>query len=993
MEGSSSLGGATLVVVGMFVPYIFAGLAQRRLYDRPPSATPSSPRCAEATLSSLSSALSPSLSPLSPSLFPSLSPSLSPLSSSLSLSASDVLSYAAGGHPWARQEAHREGCLLSLSPGTDEKKESFRYTFTVLALNCAVSAFVAFLALLLLHLWKREDGQRQRESDIDERASERARTALEKERRACMIDENAFVIDKEAFVIDKGAFVIDEGALLIGSNAFVVEGETSEGTRFVGRRKRLGRGRSPEAEREEGTQMAWGRLGKAFLSRSAWHQALVDVSGTIFRKYVCFPRSSLPTGDSARRVLAWVGDKGHRLTFERLAPHVFVSTFWQTEGKRASACRTFGLPSLSRVPPWKSLFAFCSRRRTRTCRVSCPRRRGFKEEGEKADAGCRSQRGRDEETGETRESDERLKRETSFKSELCAPGAPLSSWDSAPVVVVGKEDEEATLASPFPSLAIMQREVDFATKRHRGSRLLPASLRQGKGEDTDAENAAIRRELLLVSLGTFAAKAASFHSLTVVDFATLAVAKCAKPVGVLILSGLLGRRVSRKEVAGVLWMAVWVYVFNASCASEKNRASASGAFDAGVGERTVGNLVLFASLALDSFSVSRQDHVLLRRHRLCPYTLMLVSSVYGLLFSLVLCVSFEGAAGLRYFLGSVFAASGASSPESPTFLSPRTSPSPVSESPSLSSTAFRPQPDGAPDAGALGDSLFFLSLVSLSPLACSVIVAVGGAVAQLCGSKCMQLVGAVCSSILTTLRRVALVFVALLLQREPVPWLASLAVANICLAGIVRLLSSFRGRKKMRSPLPSPASPRSPSALAATKRRFSERTHIPSQAFSSPSRLDTSPAGGVADFHGEASSPCSSPTLSASASPRPLWVSASCLQESRRGWTESMQNARSVAPSLLGFATREEEEWRAQGVASEDTLQGSFSFISRLPSLSASPASTCDKMCQEDSPALGLTVSTVANSEDGDDEKGKCSEWTPCGREGTKEKMAADAGR
>ncbi|KYK68111.1 UAA transporter family protein, partial [Toxoplasma gondii TgCatPRC2] len=369
-----------------------------------------------------------------------------------------------------------------------------------------------------------------------------------------------------------------------------------------------------------------------------------------------------------------------------------------------------------------------------------------------------------------------------------------------------------------------------------------------------------------------------------------------------------------------------------------------------------------------------QDHVLLRRHRLCPYTLMLVSSVYGLLFSLVLCVSFEGAAGLRYFLGSVFADSGASSLESASFLSPRMSPSPVSESLRLSSTAFHPHPDSAPDAGALGDSFFFLSLVSLSPLACSVVVAVGGAVAQLCGSKCMQLVGAVCSSILTTLRRVALVFVALLLQSEPVPWLASLAVANICLAGIVRLLSSLRGRKKIRSPLPSPSSPRSPSALEATQRRFSERTHIPSQAFSSPSRPGASPAGGISDFHGEASSPCSSLTLSPSVSPRPLWVSASCLQESRRGWTESMQNAQRVAPSLAGFATQAEEDWRAEGVASEETLQCSFSFVSQLPSLSASPASTCDKMRQEDSPALGLTVSTVANSEDGDDEKGKRSE-------------------
>nr|CEL78527.1 TPA: UDP-galactose transporter homolog 1 [Toxoplasma gondii VEG] len=956
MEGSSSLAGATLVVVGMFVPYIFAGLAQRRLYDKPPSATASSPRCAEATLSS------------------ALSSALSPPSSSLSLSASDVLSYAAGGHPSTRQAAHREECLLSLSPRLDEKNESFRYTFTVLALNCAVSAFVAFLALLLLDLWKREDRQRQRESDIDERAFERTQTAVERERMACMIDEGAFVIIKEALAIDKEALAIDNGALVVGSKAFVVDGETSEGTRFVGKRKRLGRGRSLEAEREEGAQKAWGRLGKAFLSRSAWYQALVDVSGTIFRKFVCFPCSSLPTGDCARRVLAWVGDKGHRLTFGRLAPHAFVSTICQTEGKRASARRLFGVPSLSRMRLWKSLSVFCSRWRIRTCRVSSPGRTGFKEEGEKTDAGCRSQRGRDEETGETRESEEGLKRETSFKNDLCATSAPLSSWDSAPVVVVGKEDEEATLASPFPSLAVKQREVEFAPKRHHGSRLLPASLRQGKGEDADAENAAIRRELLLVSLGTFAAKAASFHSLTVVDFATLAVSKCAKPVGVLILNGLLGRRVSRKEVAGVLWMAVWVYVFNASCASDKNRASASGASDAGVRERIIGNLVLLASLTLDSFSVSRQDHVLLRRHRLCPYTLMLVSSVYGLLFSLVLCVSFEGAAGLRYFLGSVFADSGASSLESASFLSPRTSPSPVSESPRLSSTAFHPHPDSAPDAGALGDSFFFLSLVSLSPLACSVVVAVGGAVAQLCGSKCMQLVGAVCSSILTTLRRVALVFVALLLQSEPVPWLASLAVANICLAGIVRLLSSLRGRKKIRSPLPSPSSPRSPSALEATQRRFSERTHIPSQAFSSPSRPGASPAGGISDFHGEASSPCSSLTLSPSVSPRPLWVSASCLQESRRGWTESLQNARRVAPSLAGFATQAEEDWRAEGVASEETLQCSFSFVSQLPSLSASPASTCDKMRQEDSPALGLTVSTVANSEDGDDEKGKRSE-------------------
>ncbi|CBZ56111.1 conserved hypothetical protein [Neospora caninum Liverpool] len=827
MEGAS-LGRAALVVFGMFVPYIFSGLAQRRLYDKP--LPPSPRRCSGASVSSPAAPPPPSLA------------------------ASDDLSYAAPREAEGDQGAPGDGCMLLLSPAAHQKDESFRFTFTVLAMNCATSAVVAFLALLLVHLWDwnggRAGGQREAEEGVhatDEKASE-----TEGNRERIWAEDNE---------------------------------EPAGGS--------IRKGESERAPRDafRGFQMA-------ILSRAAWRQAVQEV-GTLCRRYLCFSLSSLPTSEGARRVAARLHQsrrgepEAHPVT-----PHFFL----RKDGAPDHAASRFSLASL--VSPWKTLSRLVSCWHPRAFSLYSLRSAGLGRRS-RPPPRCLGQ-GRDEQGEGEGESETELEGVDGVKGEALSSCVWPPNWKPR------REGDAAMGAFPSPSPLVKQRDVGVASQRYRTSRLFPPTDNgQGKEDIAAGQDSSIRRELLLVSFCTFAAKAASFHSLIVIDFATLAVAKCAKPVGVLVLSALLGRRVRRRELVSVLWLAVWVYVFNASSASEKRkdggaRASAS-VFDADLGERILGNLVLLISLVLDSFSVSRQDQVLLQRHRLCPYTLMLASSVYGLLFSLLLCFWFEGASGFRFFLASVVAASGASGPASPAFLSPtrrftagfqHLPSAPAGESPVANlAWAAGEARDGRARAG-----VSFLSLVSLSPFACGIVVAVGSAVSQLCGSQCMRLVGAVSTSILSTLRRVALVFVALLLQREPVPWLAGVAVTNICV---------------------------------------------------------------VAD---ELSSPCSLRSVYP-ASPLPLFASASCLQESGRCWAEGAQTCSEASPTLSVFVATGEAGLR-QGFTGDDSPRGLSSFASRLPSLS-SPASTCEDG-KQGSPTLGGTMSTAAHSDDGD-EKGKRS--------------------
>ncbi|PFH38105.1 hypothetical protein BESB_004460 [Besnoitia besnoiti] len=1000
MERSSTLSSVPLVaatVLGMFVPYVFSGLAQRRLYDAPLS-----------SFAEREASLSPPLSASHPSSAASPAVGASLPSPSASASAAFAPSELAAASLASREAA---GAHEPVAAGG----EAFRFTFTMMALNCLTAAAVAFAACLLLRLL----------------APNRARG-----------------LPQEA-----------------GEPRRVPEGRSEpDASEKIRRHETAPAGACADwgTPRHEG-RLDWGRRrdlrtpARLLLSRAAWSAAFRDVSADLAQKYLV---AFSPFAAGSKICGRWASCSPDPHWCARPQDSLRVES-------GSLALRRASLLIRGRVRPLKGLgFAFAwgigkalaDRRFAPWRRVSflLPQASALGFSASPAPSllfstACRSH------WFPRRGADSRDAWRADPQGEGGIDSACLSStlWQTPQRQSRSRADdgESEPLQSAFP-LGSQPTELEPADgcclAPQSGPRLSSCfhssspgfkARRTAPNEGTDAQVwEKIRRELFWISLCTFAAKAAGFHSLTVVDFATVAVAKCAKPVAVLILSAWLGRKASRRELLGVVWISLWVYVFNASSAAGKSKkgegadaADASPeALYAAVGWRLLGNGLVLGTLLLDSFSISRQDHVLLQHHRLCPYELMLVSNVYGLLFSLAFCLTFEGFAGFRFFFAPTFSAWAsqlassaqltprrgafvASSPPPPVFLHPPSgavwpaslvavppfaAPPPDSspsasapsahlwggEGPVLSagvSAAAAGWWGGAQDAGEgeSGEELGFgawalacLSLGSLSPLACGLIAALGSAVSQLCGSKCLQLAGAVCSSVLTTLRRVALVLVAVLLQKETLPGLAFLAVANICLAAVLRLVSSLGLRQGGRCDLAgAPAGSCSPGArlsAACAPVPLSSPSDAAEISFPSPSWA----AGG---------SPALSAFLCLSASSSPSrWVPSpfpSAVLSSRCAHAHGPQEGSESIEAFSVFVDGLDETSPQSARVGWTPLSSPFVRACSPFVLSSSEATLPQRSDRRaastlETPAVCMTVSTAASSDDEEEGGGSVDE-------------------
>eukprot|EP00922_Rhytidocystis_sp_ex-Travisia-forbesii_P060000 GHVS01088938.1.p1 GENE.GHVS01088938.1~~GHVS01088938.1.p1 ORF type:complete len:647 (-),score=47.10 GHVS01088938.1:236-2176(-) len=125
-------------------------------------------------------------------------------------------------------------------------------------------------------------------------------------------------------------------------------------------------------------------------------------------------------------------------------------------------------------------------------------------------------------------------------------------------------------------------------------------------------NAVLRKDYLWVSLTFMAGKVAGNHSLTLVDYATQALAKCAKPVSVVILGILhFGLRFKSSDVICSVWIVTSLVVFN---------IFAQGNFSKKHTVSTIkGNTLLLFSLICDGLTGARLDRLVSRiRESLLP---------------------------------------------------------------------------------------------------------------------------------------------------------------------------------------------------------------------------------------------------------------------------------------------------------------------------------------------------------------------------------------
>eukprot|EP00921_Rhytidocystis_pertsovi_P008968 GHVQ01014522.1.p1 GENE.GHVQ01014522.1~~GHVQ01014522.1.p1 ORF type:complete len:789 (+),score=74.06 GHVQ01014522.1:371-2737(+) len=128
------------------------------------------------------------------------------------------------------------------------------------------------------------------------------------------------------------------------------------------------------------------------------------------------------------------------------------------------------------------------------------------------------------------------------------------------------------------------------------------------------QNSTLRNDYLWVSLTFTAGKVAGNHSLTVVDYATQALAKCAKPVSVVILGMLhFNLKFNSYDVICSIWIVLSLLVFNMLAHPPGTTPSRSQAMST-----APGYLLLLFSLICDGFTGARLDKLVhvIRDHRL-----------------------------------------------------------------------------------------------------------------------------------------------------------------------------------------------------------------------------------------------------------------------------------------------------------------------------------------------------------------------------------------
>ncbi|CEM33350.1 unnamed protein product [Vitrella brassicaformis CCMP3155] len=154
-------------------------------------------------------------------------------------------------------------------------------------------------------------------------------------------------------------------------------------------------------------------------------------------------------------------------------------------------------------------------------------------------------------------------------------------------------------------------------------------------------NRVVFLEIFYCSLTSVLGKVSGYHALTLVDYPTQALAKCAKPVSIVILGFLhFKRRYSTSEVVNAFWIVGSLVIFNlANIKAAENNAV----------NTLWGNLMLLFSLTCDGMTGSRQD-VLSRQFRFTSYEMMCVLNGFSIVFAIGGMVVVEGVSAPLQFM-------------------------------------------------------------------------------------------------------------------------------------------------------------------------------------------------------------------------------------------------------------------------------------------------------------------------------------------------------
>eukprot|EP00922_Rhytidocystis_sp_ex-Travisia-forbesii_P060006 GHVS01088944.1.p1 GENE.GHVS01088944.1~~GHVS01088944.1.p1 ORF type:complete len:670 (-),score=48.73 GHVS01088944.1:11-2020(-) len=136
-------------------------------------------------------------------------------------------------------------------------------------------------------------------------------------------------------------------------------------------------------------------------------------------------------------------------------------------------------------------------------------------------------------------------------------------------------------------------------------------------------NPVLRQDYLWVSLTFMAGKVTGNHALTLVDYATQALAKCAKPVSVVILGVLhFGLRFKSSDVVCSVWIVASLVVFNIFAQASFSKQNAVSTIQ--------GNLLLLLSLICDGLTGARLDRLVSRiQDTVLPHFTPAVSSQHA----------------------------------------------------------------------------------------------------------------------------------------------------------------------------------------------------------------------------------------------------------------------------------------------------------------------------------------------------------------------------
>lgn len=140
------------------------------------------------------------------------------------------------------------------------------------------------------------------------------------------------------------------------------------------------------------------------------------------------------------------------------------------------------------------------------------------------------------------------------------------------------------------------------------------------------------KDVFLCSSTFIVAKYLGWHALTLVDFPTQSLGKCAKPVAILVLSIFIpSRKYKTRDVVSALWITASLFVFNMA----KIRSNSGE-----VSSTIYGNILLLVSLLCEGLTGTRQDKLAVI-HDLSNVQLMFAMNFASSLLLFPLCAVYE----------------------------------------------------------------------------------------------------------------------------------------------------------------------------------------------------------------------------------------------------------------------------------------------------------------------------------------------------------------